>query len=247
VMVCLVIAGEAVPQPDRLLALLVAACPGPATVVLSHNLRRTNVITGDRETVLLGEGRIWDELCGVRVPISPQSFYQVNRDAAELLYRAAAEYAAPGSGDVLLDLYCGAGTIGLSMAHLAKEVIGVEIVERAVEDAVEAARRGGITNARFLCADAAAAARELAEQGIRPDILLLDPPRKGAEAPLLETVLEMAPGRLVYISCNSATLARDCKVLAAGGYRVTRGRAVDLFPRTAHVEAVCLLEPRPCE
>lgn len=242
VMVCLVVCTDALPYTDPLLESLKSVCPQLATLVLSHNKRRTNVITGDRQTVLYGPGYIEDTLCGVRVRLSPASFYQVNRDAAELLYGAALEYAAPEPGDLLLDLYCGAGTVGLSMAHAVREVVGVELVAAAVEDARRTAARSGISNARFLHGDAAQAARLLLDERLRPDIAVLDPPRKGAAPALLETLARMEPTKIVYISCDSATLARDCRLLGALGYETKRARAVDLFARTAHVESVALLE-----
>jgi len=245
VMVCLVINAGRLPHTDKLLERLDTAYPQVATLVLSHNRERTNVILGRNLSVLRGAGAIRDRLCGLEVNISAPSFYQVNREAAQLLYQAAAEYAELTPEDVLLDLYCGAGTIGLSMAHLVREVIGVEVTAAAVEDARRAAAANGITNARFLCGDAAAAAARLEREGVRPDVVVLDPPRKGAEAALLETIALMSPQRVVYISCNSATLARDCKYLEGLGYRTERVRAADLFPRTAHVEAVALLKKVP--
>ena len=144
-------------------------------------------------------------------------------------------------GETLLDLYCGTGTIGLSMAGELKELIGVEIVPQAVENAWENARANGITNARFLCADAQAAAQQLALEGVHPDVVVMDPPRKGSAIQVLDCVDKMAPQRIVYISCNSATLARDCAYLKKLGWQVTRAQAVDLFPRTGHVETVALL------
>ena len=149
----------------------------------------------------------------------------------------------PGN-ELLLDLYCGAGTIGLSMAHLVREVIGVEIVKEAVENAKENAQRNNIQNARFLCADAAGAAQTLAAEGLHPDVIVLDPPRKGCDASLLETIGQMAPGRIVMISCNSATAARDAAILCQNGYRVVKLQAVDMFPRTAHARDGCLCFPR---
>ena len=176
--------------------------------------------------------------------LSPLSFYQVNRSGAEKLYGIAADFAGLTGGELLLDLYCGAGTIGLSMARRVREVIGVEIVKEAVENARENARRNGIHNARFLCDDAAGAAQTLAEEGLHPDVVVLDPPRKGCDAALLKTVGQMTPDRIVMISCNSATAARDAAILCQNGYRVTKLQAVDMFPRTAHVETVVLLSRR---
>lgn len=241
VMVCPVVNGQSVPHADALVSRLREACPQVSSVVLGHNTRRTNVILGERVSVLYGADTITDNLCGVRLRLSPHAFYQVNRPAAELLYRAALAYASPEPDDVLLDLYCGAGTIGLSMAHAVKALIGVELVPAAVADARRAARENGYGGARFICADAAQAADTLSAQGVQPDIVVLDPPRKGADLALLGTIARIAPRKLVYISCDTATFARDCKILAQHGYALKKARAADLFPRTAHVETVALL------
>ena len=211
------------------------------TVILNHNLKDTNVVLGNDETVIYGNGYITDVLCGVKVRISAHSFYQVNRDMAEKLYNKAKEYACPISKTVL-DLYCGAGTIGLSMADCAKNIVGVEIVPQAVEDAIFNAKNNGITNARFICDDASGAALNLAKEGIKPDVVILDPPRKGCDKALLQTVADdFSPERIVYVSCDPATLARDCAVLKELGYEVKEYTPFDLFPRTEHVETVCLL------
>ncbi|MEG1850143.1 MAG: methyltransferase domain-containing protein, partial [Oscillospiraceae bacterium] len=170
-----------------------------------------------------------------------------NRQAAERLYAVAAEFADLRKTETLLDLYCGAGTIGLSMAGRVRSLIGVEIIPDAVQNAIENAARNGISNARFLCADAAEAALGLEREGIRPDVVVLDPPRKGCEASLLETVARMAPSRVVMVSCDSATAARDVARFGALGYRLVRAQAVDMFPRTAHVESVILLVKLPSE
>ena len=174
--------------------------------------------------------------------VSPLSFYQVNRQQAERLYTLAAELAGLSGGELLLDLYCGTGTIGLSMAHLAGSLVGVEVVPQAVENAWENARRNGISNARFLCADAAQAAKQLAEQGQRPDVIILDPPRKGCDAELVEAVVQMAPQRVIYISCDPATLARDLARFAQLGYEPQLAAPVDMFPGTGHVETIVLLQ-----
>lgn len=244
-LVCLVLNGRNLPYVDELAARLRAACPAVTTLVFNENTRNTNVIFGERTWSVFGPGTIEDELCGVRVRLSALSFYQVNRPAAELLYRAALDYAGPGPDDRLLDLYCGTGTIGLSMAHAAGELVGVETSVPAVEDARWGAARGGFAKARFLCMDARTASAELLGSGWRPDIVLLDPPRKGVDPQTIGHVVGMAPKKIVYISCDSATLARDLKLFALRGYPARRGRAVDLFPRTAHVESVVLLCGRP--
>lgn len=247
VMACLVVNGRGIPKPDRLISRVLAACPGVTSILLNVNTGRTNVILGKETRVLFGEPFIRDVLAGVEVEISPLSFYQVNHQGAELLYRQAAELAALTPGETLLDLYCGAGTIGLSMAGDAKELIGVEIVESAVRDAERNAARSGIRNARFLCADAGKAAAQLEAEGLRPAVVVLDPPRKGCDEAALSAVVRMAPERVVMVSCNPATLARDLRWLAREGYAVKTVRGVDMFPRTAHVETVCLLSKRKAE
>ena len=161
---------------------------------------------------------------------------------AEILYKKAAEYAHLTPDAVLLDLYCGAGTIGLSMADKVKEVIGAEIIPEAVENAKTNAEINGIKNARFICADASAAAEALERENLKPDVVILDPPRKGCSKELIETVVKMNPDRVVYVSCDHATLARDCAVFDSLGYKTVEATPVDLFPRTVHVETVCLLE-----
>ena len=239
-MVCLVINGTELPHADILAARLTKAFPQIVSIQINCNTAKTNVILGPVCRVLYGKPVISDILCGIKVELSPLSFYQVNRSGAEKLYGIAADFAGLTGGELLLDLYCGAGTIGLSMARRVREVIGVEIVKEAVENARENARRNGIHNARFLCDDAAGAAQTLAEEGLHPDVVVLDPPRKGCDAALLKTVGQMTPDRIVMISCNSATAARDAAILCQNGYRVTKLQAVDMFPRTAHVETVCL-------
>lgn len=241
VMVCLVVNGERIPQPQLLVSMVLAACPGVTSILVNSNTKRTNVILGKETRVLFGAPVIRDVLAGVVVEISPLSFYQVNHQGAELLYRQAAEMADLRPEDVLLDLYCGAGTIGLSMARRVKALVGVEVVESAVRDARENAVRGGIQNARFLCADAGAAAAQLEAEGLCPTVVVMDPPRKGCDAATLAAVARMGPERVVMVSCNPATMARDLKVLEKTGYRTQAVQPVDMFPRTAHVECVCLL------
>lgn len=242
IMVCPVVSSDALPYTDELVGALTAAVPEIKSVVLNINSEDTNVILGDRCEVIYGKDHITDVLCGVRVRISPQSFYQVNRAQAHRLYEKAAEYAKPQKDTLLLDLYCGAGTIGLSMADRTGEVIGVETVPQAVEDAKLNARENGITNARFICADAEQAAQKLLEEGRRPDVIILDPPRKGCSDGTLTAAAGMKPDRIVYVSCDPATLARDCERLAQLGYKVKEVTPVDMFPRTAHVECVACLE-----
>lgn len=239
IMVCLVINGEKVNAAKRLVEDLKEEL-GDAlkTVVLNINKNRTNVILSDKCVNLYGDGYIYDILCGVKVRLSPLSFYQVNHDMAELLYKKAAEYAEVKNKTVL-DLYCGAGTIGLSMATEAKNIIGVEIIPEAVEDAKFNAQNNGITNARFICSDAADAAKTLAKENIKPDVIIVDPPRKGCSEELLHTIAnDFFPDRLVYVSCDPATLARDINILNELGYELIEYTPFDLFPRTSHCETV---------
>ena len=208
---------------------------------MNVNKKPGNEILGLKCVTLYGKGSIRDTLCGVSFDISPLSFYQVNHDGAEVLYRTAAEFAELSEGDTLLDLYCGVGTIGLSMAKKAGKLIGVEVIPATVENAKENARRNGIVNASFICADAGKAAKELAQNNTKPDVVIVDPPRKGCGEDVIEAMKTLSPKRIVMVSCNSATAARDCARLAEIGYLPIKMRAVDMFPRTGHVETVCLL------
>lgn len=236
--ICLcIIARKRIPELSGLAAEVMEKFPQITGVVLNINSEKTNVILGDKETVLKGLAEISDTMCGVSVEISPRSFYQVNTPAAEQLYKQAAEFAQPDDR-VLLDLYCGAGTIGLSMAREAKRIIGAEIVPEAVENAKRNAAASGFTNAEFICADAGEAAEALVKRGLKPDVIILDPPRKGCGEETLAACAEMSPERIVMISCNPATAARDCARLAELGYKTEKVRAFDLFPRTGHVECV---------
>ena len=199
---------------------------------------------GSENHILYGPGYIEDTLCGVPVRLGPLSFYQVNTLAAERLYGVAAQYAQLTPDDTLLDLYCGMGTIGLSMAEQCRELIGVEIVPEAIESAkANAARMGEAVAAksRFFCADAGQAATQLAAEGLHPDIVMLDPPRKGCDEATLSAVVRMAPRRVVYVSCNPATAARDAAWLEKNGYHTEKVQPVDLFPRTKHCECVLLM------
>ena len=218
--------------------------PAIATILLNVNAKNTNVILGSETHPLYGPGYLEDTLCGVPVRLGPLSFYQVNTLAAEQLYGIAAQYAQLTPDDLLLDLYCGMGTIGLSMVDHCRELVGVEIVPEAIESAkANAARMGDAiaTKSRFFCADAGAAATRLAAEGLRPDVIVLDPPRKGCDEATLSAVVKMNPQRVVYVSCNPATAARDAKWLETQGYRTEKVQPVDLFPRTKHCEAVLLL------
>ena len=244
---CLLVNGASLPHEAELVQALRDAEAGLAGVVLGVNTSRSNVILGDRYRTLWGADSLEDTLCGLRFQLSVPSFYQVNPEQTEVLYGLAAGFAGLTGGETLLDLYCGIGTIGLSMAAQAGRVIGVEVVEQAVRDARANAARNGIANAEFFCADAGQAARRLAEQGLRPHVICVDPPRKGLAEEVPGIIASMAPDRVVYVSCDPATLARDLARFAPLGYRALRAEAVDMFPRTAHVETVVLLSKLSAE
>lgn len=244
IMVCLVCTRAKLPHAEQLCTALREQFPAISTILLNVNAKNTNVILGSENHILYGPGYIEDTLCGVPVRLGPLSFYQVNTLAAERLYGVAAQYAQLTPDDTLLDLYCGMGTIGLSMADQCRELIGVEIVPEAIESAkANAARMGKAVAAksRFFCADAGQAATQLAAEGLHPDIVMLDPPRKGCDEATLSAVVRMAPRRVVYVSCNPATAARDAAWLEKNGYHAEKVQPVDLFPRTKHVETVVLL------
>jgi len=238
IMVCPIINGQKLPRSEELINALLNNQPGIKSIILNINRKDTNVILGEDCLTLWGQDYITDKLCSLNFRLSPLSFYQVNPAAARILYETAGDFAALTGKETVLDLYCGAGTIGLTMAAKAEEVIGVESVPEAVEDAKTNAAINKIKNARFICADAREAAELLAEQGIRPDVIVLDPPRKGCSPDLLKTVAQMQPDRVVYVSCDPATLARDCAMLVELGFEVKKVTPVDMFPRTGHVECV---------
>ena len=240
ILVCLAINGRAIPKPERLIEKL-KAVPGFTTLVLSVNTKKGNAILGDEEIVLYGPGYIEDTMCGLNFRLSPRSFYQVNHHQAQRLYEAAISQAEITKDDTVLDLYCGVGTITLCMAKAAGKVIGVEVVPQAVEDAKDNALRNGIENAEFFCGDAGQAALSLEQQGIKADVAVVDPPRKGLNGDTIEALARMAPRRIVYVSCDPATLARDVALLKDRGYQVKNALAADLFPRCAHVESVVCL------
>ena len=241
ILVCLVINGTSLPHSEQFCEELRQTFPNVTTIVLNVNQQKTNVITGKKNICLFGPGFIRDTLCDVPVQLGPLSFYQVNTPGAEQLYAVAKEFAELEPNDTLLDLYCGMGTIGLSMVKDCKELIGVEIIDEAVNSAKKNAKEMGVHNARFFCADAGKAATQLAEEGLQPDVICLDPPRKGCDQATLDAVIAMAPRRIVMVSCNPATAARDCRYLADHGYVPLKVQPVDLFPRTKHIEAVIAL------
>ena len=240
-LVCVVANGEKLPQVEALTESLLRAEPGLAGVVLNVNTRDTNVILGDKYSILWGRDWLEEELCQLTFRLSVPSFFQINRAQTERLYSAALDFAGLTGTETVLDLYCGIGTISLALAKKAGRVIGAEIVPQAVEDARENARRNGIANAEFFCGDAGAVARKLAAEGIRPRVICVDPPRKGLTLEVPAILAGMTPERIVYVSCDPATLARDVDRFAQLGYRAVKARGVDLFPGTAHVETCLLL------
>ena len=240
ILVCLAVNGQAIPKPERLIEKL-KAVPGFTTLVLSVNTKKGNTILGDQEIVLYGPGYIEDTMCGLHFRLSPRSFYQVNHHQAQRLYEAAIAQAEITKNDTVLDLYCGVGTITLCMAKAAGKVIGVEVVPQAVADAKDNAMRNGIENAEFFCGDAGQAALALEQQGVKADVAVVDPPRKGLNADTIEALSRMSPRRIVYVSCDPATLARDVALLKQHGYVLKNALAADLFPRCAHVESIVCL------
>ena len=238
---CLLVNGSRLPHEQELVDMLRAAAPGVCGVVLGENTRRGNAILGDRYRTLWGRDYLTDTLCGLELRLSVPSFYQVNHDQAQRLYEKALEYAGLTGRELAVDLYCGAGTITQVLARRARHVIGGEIVPEAIRDAEDSARRNGVENVEFLCGDASRLAAELRQRGLRPDVICVDPPRKGLAPDVVEAAASMTPGRIVYVSCDPATLARDVARFAPLGYHPVRACAVDLFPGTAHIETVCLL------
>ena len=238
---CLLVNGRGVPREAELVRALRRAEPNLAGIVLGVNEKHNNVILGDSYRTLWGEDFLSDTLCGLTFRLSVPSFYQVNPAQTEVLYGKALEFAGLTGAETVLDLYCGIGTISLVMARKAGMVWGAEVVPQAVDDAIANARRNHIENARFLCADAGEAARYLEGEGVRPDVVCVDPPRKGLAEDVVDTIADMGPERVVYVSCDPGTLGRDVKRFAGRGYTLKKAVAVDMFPRTAHVETVVLL------
>ena len=240
-MVCYVVNGNGLKQEDELVRMLKDGLPNLKSVIINSNREKTNVVLGKKNRVAYGSDHITDVLCGLKFKISPFSFWQVNRAQAEKLYGKAKEYANLQKDEILLDLYCGTGTIGLTMAENCKTLVGAEIVEDAIKNANENAKANGIENARFICADASKAAAQLKAEGLQPDVVVLDPPRKGCGEDVILTVAQMSPKRVVYVSCDPATLARDLEIFESNGYKTKEVTPCDMFPRTAHVETVVLL------
>ncbi len=239
-MVVLVVTRRDIPKKDLLIELLRKAVPGLVSLCLSINSRRTNVILGEEIHVLWGEGVMEDTLHGLKFSVSPLSFFQVNPVQTEKLYQLALDYAQLTGNETVVDAYCGAGTISLMLAQKAKKVIGIEIVEPAIENANANAARNGVTNAEFIVGATEDVLPQLVESGMRPDVIVVDPPRKGCEEAVLHAILESQPKRVVYVSCGAPTLARDAKILSEGGYKAEKVQCVDMFCWTGAVETVML-------
>jgi len=238
---CIVVNANALSEEEELVAALREKHPELVGIVLNVNKKDTNVILGDTYRTLWGQDYLEETLCGMTFRLSVPSFFQINRAQTERLYAKALEFAGLTGRETVLDLYCGIGTISLALSKSAGKVIGAEIVPQAIEDAKQNAARNGVENADFFCGDAGEIARKLADDGIRPDVICVDPPRKGLSAEVPAILAQMAPERIVYVSCDPATLGRDVKRLEELGYSCVKAQPVDLFPRTAHVETVVLL------
>ncbi len=241
VLVVLVAASPVFPTQKPFVKALLEKHPEITSVVLNVNDRFGPVVLGTREKVLFGEGSIEDLLCGYRFRISPRSFYQINPVQTEKLYRTAVDFAQLTGKETVLDAYCGVGTIGITASVGAKQVIGVELNRDAVGDAIVNARINGVKNCWFTAGDAGEYMEQMARDGMRPDLVFLDPPRSGSDERFLSSLLRCAPKRVVYVSCDPETLARDLGVLASGGYKVQKIQPVDMFPYTRHVETVVLM------
>ena len=242
-LLCFVINGRSLPREQEICRTLQGEFD-LTTVLINENTARTNVVLGPRTRTVLGPGYLEDTLAGVSLRMGVHEFYQVNTPAAEVLYARARAYAALQPEDFLLDLYCGMGTIGLSMLPDCRRLLGVEIVPQAGEGAQATAARRGLPTGRaeFRCQDAGAAAVRLAAEGARPDVIVVDPPRKGCDTATLEAIRQMSPRTVVMVSCNAATAARDTRWLTENGYRAVEVQPVDLFPRTRHVECIVALQ-----
>lgn len=244
VMVCIIAARPSLPRTQLLIELLQKAVPGLKTVVVNENPSRTNALLGRKNVVLYGDGVITDVLCGNRLTLSPLSFYQINRAQCERLYARVLSYARTlGSVSEMraLDLFCGVGSITLTLAPFFKEVAGIEIVPAAIENARQNAAQNGIKNVIFFCADALGAPEILREKHFSPDLVVVDPPRKGLSPQICDFLIKNEAKHLIYVSCEPSTLARDIKLLSAGGFMLSNLSAFDMFPRTANVECVALL------
>lgn len=238
---CIIAASADIPKSGELISACRKACPDLCGIVLNVNDRQTNLALGDRCVTLWGDPYLEDKVLGKTFRLSPLSFYQVNHAQAEELYKYALSLTGLDSTRDALDLYCGVGTITLSLAEISRKVVGAEIVNRAVRDALTNARLNDTQNVDFICADAGRAAKELSEQGFKPYAIVCDPPRKGMDAAALDAVLSFGAQNIVYIACDPASLARDAKYLSANGYELREYKPFDMFPRTANIETAALL------
>ena len=229
------------PNKDALIARITAQYPEVKSIVHNVNPDKTNVILGKKTTTIYGEDHIIDSIGDIKFKISPKSFFQVNPTQTKVLYEKALEYADINEHDVVIDAYCGIGSISLFLAQKAKKVYGVEIVPDAIRDAKENAALNGLTNTEFVVGEAETVMPEWKKAGIEPDVIVVDPPRKGCDETFLQTMLEMDPKRIVYVSCNPSTLARDLRILEDGGYRTQEVQPVEMFAHTNHVESVAWL------
>lgn len=241
VMIVLVTRTNELPNKNKIVEEITAAIPGVKSIVQNINSKKTNVILGDQSKVLWGEEVIYDFIGGIKFAISARSFYQVNPEQTKVLYDKALEYAGLTGNETVIDAYCGIGTISLFLAQKAAKVYGVEIVPEAIEDAKRNAALNGITNVEFAVGEAETVIPNWYEEGIQADVLVVDPPRKGCDEKLLQTIIDMKPKKVVYVSCNPATLARDLRILEDGGYKTIEVQPVDMFPQTTHVECCALM------
>ena len=238
VMVVFVTRTNELPNKNKIIEDIIATIPGVKSIVQNINSKKTNVIFGNETKVLWGEEVIYDYIGDIRFAISARSFYQVNPEQTKVLYDKSLEYAGLNGEETVIDAYCGIGTISLFLAQKARQVYGVEIVPEAIEDARRNAELNGMTNVDFAVGEAETVIPEWYENGVEADVLVVDPPRKGCDEKLLQTILSMKPKKVVYVSCNPATLARDLRILEDGGYQTVEVQPVDMFPQTTHVECV---------
>ncbi len=244
IMVVLVLSSPILPSKNNFVKALRKEHPEITTVVVNVNDKKTSMVLGERQQVIYGPGYIEDELCGLKFKISPKSFYQVNPPQAEILYHKVLAYAGLSGKERVLDAYCGTGTIGMAAAAKAGSVLGVELNKDAVRDAIAGAKKNEISNIRFWKADAGEFMEDMVQAGEKADVVLMDPPRSGSSEKFLSSLVKLSPQKVVYVSCNPETLARDLKYLCAKGYTMERAAAVDMFPFTDDVETVCLLSNR---
>lgn len=241
IMACAVVNAQDIPDKEYLIEELKLAFENLKSVVINVNTKKTNVILGEKTKTIYGEDKITDILLGKKFVISPQSFYQVNHDQCEKLYTIVKSFANLKGDETVLDLYCGAGTIGITLSDCCKKLVGIEVVPSAIENANENVKLNGIENAEYILADAFDGAKELEKRNIKPDVVILDPPRKGCQKEVLDVIDNMGVKKIVYVSCDSATLSRDLEILKNKGFNIEHLVGVDMFPRTPHVEAVAML------